>query len=100
MIGGKEMKAATSKPKTEKIKQETVAPKPEPAQETKGKKLEYTRSGYANLRTYPNTGHIIGAVKKGDVVEEIESLNNGWAKVQLPDGTVGYCISKYFKEEK
>ena len=57
-----------------------------------------TNDGPINLRQGPSTSTaIIGKVQKGTIVLSIErnAVGEGWDKVVLADGTIGYMASRY-----
>lgn len=60
-----------------------------------GKAKVIISSGYLNIRTGPSTKYsIITRVKKGTILKKLGSTN-GWVKVQLGHGRVGYVSQSY-----
>lgn len=59
-----------------------------------------TNDGPINVRQGPSTSTtIIGKVQKGTVILSIErnATQEGWSKVVLADGTIGYMASRYLE---
>ncbi len=51
-----------------------------------------------NVRSGPGTSYsIIGKLNGGDVVE-LKAKNNGWYKVKLSSGTIGWVSASYISE--
>ena len=75
------------------------APKPQPAPAPAVKRERATAKTTMNLREGSSTNHkVIGYVKKGNTVNVLEKLNNGWMKVDM-GGKIGYVSNaggKYF----
>ena len=54
--------------------------------------------GYLNLRTGPSVKHgKIGKLPEGYQIEVLKRAKNGWAKIELPTGHVGWVNAKYLK---
>lgn len=54
--------------------------------------------GYLNLRTGPSAKHgKIGKMPEGYQIEVLKRAKNGWAKIALPTGHVGWVNAKYLK---
>ena len=55
-----------------------------------------------NVRSYPKSGesvdNVIKMIDNGEKVEIIETEPNGFIKVKISDGTIGYVVSEYVKE--
>lgn len=74
-------------------------PQPQPAPAPAVKRERATAKTTMNLREGASTNHkVIGYVKKGNTVNVLEKLNNGWMKVDM-GGKIGYVSNaggKYF----
>ena len=62
--------------------------------------LDIITDGYAttavNIRTGPSTNYnIIETIQKNTKIDIIRYAGSSWAKVRLPDGTVGYMCTDY-----
>lgn len=52
-----------------------------------------------NVRSGPATSYsVMGKLRKGDKVQVIEALSNGWSKIQF-EGKVGYVSTEYLAKE-
>lgn len=57
---------------------------------------QYVVSYYLNVRSEGKYGTpIITAVTRGDKVTVLASLRNGWKKIELSNGIIGYVNGRY-----
>lgn len=63
-----------------------------------GKRGKITVSSRLNIRSGAGTNHsVIGKANNGEIVELLES-SNGWYKIKLQNGTIGWGSSQYIVE--
>lgn len=54
-----------------------------------------------NVRKGASTNNsIITTIDRGEKIEVLETLSNGWLKVKLKDNTIGYVSGKYVQKDK
>ena len=57
-----------------------------------------TKSGSLNIREDKNTdSNILTTIPKNSTVQVIERYNDGWSKIKLSDGKIGYALNDYLK---
>lgn len=64
-----------------------------------GKKGKITASPRLNIRSGEGTNHsVVGKANNGQIVELLEKSSNGWYKIKLSNGIVGWGSSSYIVE--
>ena len=72
--------------------------KPSSEESIEGKNGKVTSAVSLNVRSGPGTSYsIIGKLNGGDVVE-LKAKSNGWYKVKLSSGTIGWVSASYISE--
>lgn len=81
----------------ENVKEDAVNQAPEQSEETSVSSNGKIHSTSAlNLRVGPSTSNqAVGAIYKGEIFKVLSQSSNGWYKVQLADGKVGWASGKY-----
>lgn len=74
-------------------------PTPVPPPSAPGLTSLFVTAGRLNVREAPDPkAKILMKIRRGDQVM-MASEENGWCKLQLPEGRIGYVMSKYVRRE-